>query len=112
MSIYYDIRFNKDGSPKLCMDETSFLTNMYYTVRLSKKRSSSTFQGKATKICLADLATQAAIIRIFLESLAIPYFFENGFKSWKFKSIDDAFFNTSQSDSFGFVADIEVVVKK
>lgn len=111
LSIYYDVLFNKDGSPKSCMADTSFLTNMYYTLRITKNRTTNTFQGKAKKVCLADLATQATIIRSFLETSVIPDFFLNDYKSWKFKSVENAYYHF-QDDSVAFVADIEIVVKK
>ena len=84
---------------------------MYYTVRLTKNRQIYAFQGTANNICLADIATQGILIRTFLESFVIPGIFQNGFKSWKFKSIENAIYHF-QDDSVAFVADIEVVVKK
>jgi hypothetical protein len=89
---------------------------MYYTVRLNKDKDDDkdvklyTFQG-TSGVCLGDFITQGNEIRSFLENVVIPGIFQNGFKSWKWKSIKKAQFHDDEF-SRAFVADIEIAVEK
>jgi hypothetical protein len=113
LSIYYDYIYDEYGNKLLC-DDGQAVANMYYTVRLNQefhlKPPLYTFQG-TTGICLGDFFEQGNVIRDFLGTLVLPGIFPNGFKSWKFKSINKAQYHDNDF-SRAFVATIEISVQK
>jgi hypothetical protein len=109
LSIYYSIT-----GP--CGD-SDYTATMYYIVKLNKNKDKGknvefyTFQGSKDGVCMnTDIATQGNEIRSFMENVVVPGIFER-YKSWKFKSIDNAQYHDDDV-SRAFVADIEIVVDK
>jgi hypothetical protein len=119
LSIYYEYQYDESFNPVICEDTGDPMTKMFYTVRLNRVTWFNwrddvklyTFQGFPTPTCLNDWLFQGNEIRNFLESVVIPGIFQEGFYSWKLKSIKKAQFH---EDEFGisraFVADIEIAV--
>jgi hypothetical protein len=101
LSIYYEILEGEcDGQP---------LTNMYYTVRLSKHKDLYTFQGFRGEICLADIDAQGEEIMNFLDTVVVPTIFPDGIQAWKLIDVDNPGIGINGP---AFVTDITITVKE
>jgi hypothetical protein len=103
-SIYYLVDYASS-----CGDGSSYLTTMFYSVGFTFKNKDNVFTGSSDAVCLADLVTQAGIIKNFLGTSLQSLFPKYKIKNWKLKAINNGFYNFP-NDGY-FVADVEVVVR-